>query len=87
MVQSHVRPLPGGGKYDGRMTPTPSASFSLTLRIRIRNGVPVSYEDFITGFQGADGRRFGRPVDILVLKDGSLLLSDDDAGMVYRVHK
>ena len=57
------------------------------VRIRIRNGVPVSYEDFITGFQGADGRRFGRPVDILVLKDGSLLLSDDDAGMVYRVHK
>ena len=57
------------------------------VRIKVRNGLPVSYEDFITGFQRADGRRFGRPVDLLVLKDGSLLVSDDDAGMVYRVHK
>jgi hypothetical protein len=27
----------------------------------------------------------GRPVDVLQLKDGSLLISDDTAGMVYRV--
>ncbi len=27
----------------------------------------------------------GRPVDVLQLKDGSLLISDDEAGMVCRV--
>ena len=57
------------------------------VRIKVKNGVPVAYEDFITGFQSADGSRWGRPVDILVYKDGSLLISDDDAGMVYRVHR
>ena len=57
------------------------------VRLRIQGGRPVGYEDFLTGFQGADGRRWGRPVDILVLGDGSVLVSDDDAGMIYRVHK
>ena len=57
------------------------------VRIRIQGGRPVGYEDFLTGFQGPDGRRWGRPVDVLVLKDGSVLVSDDDAGMIYRVHK
>jgi glucose/arabinose dehydrogenase len=28
---------------------------------------------------------WGRPVDILVLKDGSILISDDKAGVIYRV--
>ena len=57
------------------------------VRIRIRDGKPVGYDDFITGWQEANGRRWGRPVDVLVLKDGSVLVSDDDAGVVLRVHK
>ena len=57
------------------------------VRIHIQDGKPVGYEDFITGWQEASGRRWGRPVDVLVLKDGSLLVSDDDAGLVLRVHK
>ena len=28
---------------------------------------------------------WGRPVDLLELPDGSLLLSDDDADMIYRI--
>ena len=55
------------------------------VRVRVKDGKPVSYEDFITGWQGADGKRWGRPVDVLVLKDGSVLVSDDMAGAVYRV--
>lgn len=55
------------------------------VRVRIRNGTPVSYEDFITGWQGANGRRWGRPVDVMVYHDGSLLISDDAAGAIYRV--
>ena len=55
------------------------------VRVRIRDGRPVSYEDFITGWQGPNGRRWGRPVDVMVQKDGSLLISDDAAGAIYRV--
>jgi glucose/arabinose dehydrogenase len=28
---------------------------------------------------------FGRPVDVLVMPDGSLLVSDDHAGAIYRI--
>jgi glucose/arabinose dehydrogenase len=55
------------------------------VRVRIRDGKPVSYEDFITGWQGPNGRRWGRPVDVVVQTDGSLLISDDAAGAIYRV--
>lgn len=57
------------------------------VRVRIRDGRPVSYEDFITGWQGANGRRWGRPVDVMVYRDGSVLISDDAAGTIYRVSR
>jgi glucose/arabinose dehydrogenase len=45
------------------------------------------YEDFITGFlvnpQGPD--TFGRPVGLLVLKDGSLLFTEDGNSQIYQV--
>ena len=28
---------------------------------------------------------WGRPVDVLVMPDGSLLVSDDEAGVIYRI--
>jgi glucose/arabinose dehydrogenase len=55
------------------------------VRVRVRDGRPVSYEDFITGWQGANGRRWGRPVDVMVHRDGSVLISDDADGAIYRV--
>jgi glucose/arabinose dehydrogenase len=55
------------------------------VRVKVQDGKPVAYEDFVDGWQNAQGQRWGRPVDLLVLADGSLLISDDDAGMVYRV--
>ena len=57
------------------------------VRIRIENGRPVSYEDFVSGWQGANGRRWGRPVDVLVHRDGSVLISDDAEGVIYRVSR
>ncbi|HEY2187071.1 MAG TPA: PQQ-dependent sugar dehydrogenase [Caldimonas sp.] len=41
-------------------------------------------EPFLTGFI-ENNEYLGRPVDILQLKDGSLLISDDHAGAIYRV--
>ncbi len=55
------------------------------VRVRVRNGKPVSYEDFITGWQGDTGARWGRPVDFAVLRDGSVLVSDDNGGTIFRV--
>ena len=55
------------------------------VRVRVRNGSPVSYEDFITGWQGDSGARWGRPVDFTVLRDGSVLVSDDNGGTIFRV--
>lgn len=55
------------------------------VRVRVRNGRPVSYEDFITGWQGDTGARWGRPVDFAVLRDGSVLVSDDNGGTIFRV--
>ncbi len=44
-----------------------------------------SYEPFAAGWLRPDGSAWGRPVDILVLPDGSMLVSDDAAGAIYRI--
>ena len=41
-------------------------------------------EPFMTGFV-ENNSYLGRPVDFLVLKDGSMLVSDDHAGAIYRI--
>jgi len=43
------------------------------------------YEDFVTGFVTPDGKVWGRPVGITVAKDGSLLISEDGNGTIWRV--
>jgi glucose/arabinose dehydrogenase len=43
-------------------------------------------EPFITGFI-QNNNYVGRPVDVLPMKDGSLLVSDDFNGAVYRVSR
>jgi glucose/arabinose dehydrogenase len=43
------------------------------------------YEDFVTGFVSPDGKVWGRPVGITVAKDGSLLISEDGNGTIWRV--
>lgn len=42
-------------------------------------------DDFIVGWQRPDGSRWGRPVGLLVMPDGSLLVSDDMGGKIWRV--
>ena len=56
------------------------------VRVRMKNGVPTGeYDDFLVGFIVDDGNAWGRPVALLVNRDGSLLLSDDGANLVYRI--
>jgi len=56
------------------------------VRIPIENGVPTGeYIDFLVGFIDEDGNPWGRPVATVVMQDGSLLLSDDGANIIYRI--
>ncbi|MBL7699574.1 MAG: sorbosone dehydrogenase family protein [Chitinophagaceae bacterium] len=50
----------------------------------IEGGEVKSYQPFIEGWLN-NGEAWGRPVDVLFLKDGSMLVSDDHANAVYRV--
>jgi glucose/arabinose dehydrogenase len=49
-----------------------------------KDGSVKSWEPFLTGFL-QNNAYIGRPVDVQVMKDGSLLVSDDHAGAIYRV--
>ncbi|HSQ71065.1 MAG TPA: sorbosone dehydrogenase, partial [Rubrivivax sp.] len=49
------------------------------------DGNADKHEVFAEGFLDENGIFRGRPVDVAVMKDGSLLISDDFAGASYRV--
>jgi glucose/arabinose dehydrogenase len=54
--------------------------------VRFNNNRVSGHEVFASGWlNDATQKVWGRPVDILVLKDGSILISDDQAGVIYRV--
>lgn len=48
-------------------------------------GQPVGKEVFAHGWLRSNGTAWGRPVDVEELPDGSLLVSDDYAGLIYRI--
>lgn len=50
-----------------------------------KDGSVKSVEPFITGFLQPDNNYIGRPVDVMNMPDGSMLISDDWNGAVYRV--
>ena len=50
------------------------------------NGKVTAYETFASGWLNDESQKVtGRPVDILIMADGSMLVSDDKRGVVYRV--
>jgi len=56
------------------------------IRVRLKDGAPTGeYEDFMTGFVTRDGEAWGRPVGVAVAKDGSLLVTEDGGGTMWRV--
>lgn len=54
------------------------------MRVVLDKGKPDKYEPFIDGFMAGE-ESWGRPVDVLVMPDGALLVSDDQSGTIYRV--
>ncbi len=56
------------------------------IRVIIKDGVPTGeYEDFVTGFVLSDAAVWGRPVGVAVAADGSLLVSEDASGTIWRI--
>ncbi|MDD1650098.1 MAG: PQQ-dependent sugar dehydrogenase [Methylococcaceae bacterium] len=53
--------------------------------VRFEQGKPVAEEAFAEGWLKPDGTVTGRPVDILQMPDGALLVSDDQSGAIYRI--
>jgi len=98
-LDAHVAPL-GVKFYTGNMFPpayqgqifvaehgswnrTKKIGYRISL-VRLENGAPVDYEVFAEGWMKHE-KVFGRPVDLLVLDDGSMLVSDDYADKIYRI--
>lgn len=56
------------------------------MLVTLKGNEAVSYEPFAEGWLDEDSQKaWGRPVDVLNMPDGSLLVSDDEAGVVYRI--
>ena len=95
----HVAPL-GVKFYTGEMFPgeyrdqifiaehgswnrSKKIGYRITL-VRLEDGAPVSYEPFAHGWLQGESVS-GRPVDLMVIDDGSMLVSDDLSGKIYRI--
>jgi glucose/arabinose dehydrogenase len=56
------------------------------IRVPMEDGKATGeYEDFLVGFVTEDGNVWGRPVGVAVAKDGSLMVTDDGSGTIWRV--
>ena len=97
-IQAHSAPL-GMAFYDGEAFPQeyrgdlfvayhgswnrdPPTGYKVA-RIRLKGSAPET-EDFAAGWLDGDSVS-GRPVDVIVAKDGALLVSDDAAAKIYRI--
>lgn len=54
------------------------------MLVRLDKNRAVTYEPFAEGWLQGD-TAWGRPADVLVMPDGALLVSDDEANVIYRI--
>ena len=80
-------------KYQGGIFSAQHGSWNRTDPVGARvmftslkeDGTADKTEVFAEGWLTADGEYIGRPVDVAQLRDGSILVSDDFAGAIYRI--
>jgi glucose/arabinose dehydrogenase len=80
-------------KYHGAIFSAQHGSWNRTVPVGARvmvtylkeDGTADKMEPFAEGWLDEDGEYLGRPVDVAQLRDGSLLVSDDLAGALYRI--
>lgn len=54
------------------------------VAVKVENSTAIGHQIFASGWL-QEGEAWGRPVDVQPLQDGSLLVSDDLAGVIYRI--
>jgi glucose/arabinose dehydrogenase len=68
----------------GSWNRTPPAEPKL-LQIDLQGAQPTAVHVLASGWQDAAGNRWGRPAGVTVAPDGALMVSDDAAGLIYRL--
>ena len=58
--------------------------YRITL-VQLEGNNAVNYEIFAEGWLQPGESAWGRPVDLEILSDGSMVVSDDQAGVIYRI--
>lgn len=61
------------------------AGYKISLLRFAEGGAYLGQEDFVTGWLTGKNSSLGRPVDIRIMPDGVLYISDDKAGVIYRL--
>lgn len=71
--------------YHGSWNRTEKTGYKL-VRLRLdEQGMLEGMEDFVTGWLAPDGKVLGRPVDVRIEPGGIMYVTDDYAGVVYRI--
>jgi glucose/arabinose dehydrogenase len=70
--------------YHGSWNRSSKTGYKVVV-VFFKNGKPDRVEDFATGWLGADQSVSGRPVGLAFASDGSLYISSDSTGYIYRV--
>ena len=71
--------------FRGSWNRKPASGYKI-MKVGFENGKPAKAEDFVTGFLTDDGTsRFARLVGLAELPDGSVLVTDDEHGIIYRI--
>lgn len=80
-----LRDTDGDGKYNP--ADSPPDGVSKVVRIRFdEQGNPTEYTDLVSGFLVNDNQaQFSRVVGLAPYPDGSILISDDTGGVIYRL--
>jgi glucose/arabinose dehydrogenase len=68
----------------GSWNKTQRVGYQVVRVVLDSNNKVVKAEPFVTGWLEGD-KFWGRPVDVQMLKDGSMLVSDDETGAIFRV--
>lgn len=71
----------------GSWNRTEPIGYRVTMVKMDASGKSLGYSTFAEGWLLADGKVLGRPVDVEIMPDGSMLISDDYSGVIYRVVK
>lgn len=71
--------------YHGSWNSTKKVGYKV-VRLDVEGSTILKEEDFLTGFLKGS-QDLGRPADLIFAEDGSLYVSDDKAGIIYRIFK